>query len=185
MKKKRNALLSRRPLAPAKIVRAAMHAPVQPANGVVKPNGFSHLDKHGNARMMTVTNKPDMMRLAIAAGEIQLAPNTIRSLQHSALPKGDVLTVAKIAAVQAAKRTSDLIPLCHPLPLHRIEVRFQIAPTSVQITAEVETVGKTGVEMEALTAVATAALTIYDMCRSVDAAMSIGPIKLLEKAKGS
>jgi cyclic pyranopterin phosphate synthase len=160
-------------------------SPAHPSNGEARPVGFSHLDKHGNARMVSVTSKPDLLRLAIASGEIQLAPNTIRSLQHQALPKGDVLTVAKIAAVQAAKRASDLIPLCHPLPLHRVDVRFTVGPSAVHITAEVETVGKTGVEMEALTAVTVAALTIYDMCKSVDPGMTIGPIKLLEKNKGT
>ena len=144
---------------------------------------FSHLDAAGHARMVDVSAKPDSQRTAVAAGRIACAPATIELLRAQALPKGDVLTVAKIAGLQAAKSTSTLIPLCHPLALTGADVEFAIEADGIVIRATVCTTGKTGVEMEALTAVSVAALTIYDMCKAVDKAMSIGGIRVVEKRK--
>ncbi len=148
-----------------------------------KPTAFSHLDPAGHARMVDVGAKPDMQRTATAEGRLNCAPRTIELLRTQALPKGDVLTVAQIAGVQAAKTTSTLIPLCHPLALTGIEVGFTVESDGIVIRATVRSTGKTGVEMEALTAVAGAALTIYDMCKAVDKAMSIGGIRVVEKRK--
>jgi cyclic pyranopterin phosphate synthase len=144
---------------------------------------FSHLDSAGHARMVDVGAKPDLQRTAVAEGRLTCAPATIDLLRAHALPKGDVLTVAKIAALQAAKATSTLIPLCHPLALTGADVEFSVEADGVVIRATVRSTGKTGVEMEALTAVSVAALTIYDMCKAVDKAMSIGGIRVLEKRK--
>lgn len=144
---------------------------------------FSHLDATGAARMVDVSAKPVQTRRAIASGYITAAPATLRALRRQALPKGDVLAVARIAAIQAAKRTSELIPLCHPLPLHQITVDFQVKARQIDIRATVLTEGKTGVEIEALTAVSIAALTLYDMMKAVDKTMTIGGIRLLEKIK--
>jgi cyclic pyranopterin phosphate synthase len=130
-----------------------------------------------------VGQKPAQRRVAEAGGFIRLQPDTVRALRDRALPKGDVLTVAKIAGIQAAKKTSELIPLCHPLPLHDIDVRFTIENEGVRINATAETTGKTGVEMEALTAASVAALTIYDMCKSMDKTMTIEAIRLVFKTK--
>lgn len=143
---------------------------------------LSHVDNEGNARMVGVGHKPDLRRNAIAVAVIRLAPGTIRLLKKNALPKGDVLTVAKIAAIQAAKQTSALIPLCHPLPLHHIDIQFVVRARQIEISAEVETIAKTGVEMEALTAASVAALTIYDMCKAVDKTMTFG-VSLHAKTK--
>jgi cyclic pyranopterin phosphate synthase len=144
---------------------------------------FSHLDASGHARMVDVGAKPDSERIAVAEGRLNCAPHTIVLLRTQALPKGDVLTVAQIAGIQAAKATSTLIPLCHPLALTSIEVGFTVEDDGIVIRATVGTTGKTGVEMEALTAVAAAALTIYDMCKAVDKGMSIGGIRVIEKRK--
>ena len=144
---------------------------------------FSHLDPAGHARMVDVSEKPDTHRTAVAEGWLKCAPATIELLRAQALPKGDVLTVAKIAGLQAAKSTSALIPLCHPLALTGAEVEFRVEPDGIVVRATIRTTGKTGVEMEALTAVAVAALTIYDMCKAVDKAMSIGGIRVVEKRK--
>lgn len=144
---------------------------------------FSHLNEQGQARMVTVTGKPEQHRRAVACGSVHCQRTTIRALRQQALPKGDVLTVAQIAGIQAAKQTSQWIPLCHPLPLHGIEVFFQVKVDRIEITATVETVGKTGVEMEALTAVSAAALTIYDMAKAVDQTMRIEGIRLIQKIK--
>jgi cyclic pyranopterin phosphate synthase len=144
---------------------------------------FSHLDEQGQARMVDVGHKPDQQRRAMASGFISLQPKTLRLLKQQALPKGDVLTVAKIAGIQAAKRTSELIPLCHTLPLHSVDLTFRVKKTGVEIVATSHTTGKTGVEMEALTAVSVAALTLYDMAKAVDKMMVIGEIRLLEKHK--
>ncbi len=133
--------------------------------------------------MVDVAHKPDLLRRATATGIIHLQPTTIRLLRRNALPKGDVLTVAKIAGIQAAKRTAELIPLCHPLPLHQVELTFQIKAKAVHLSATAVTIGKTGIEMEALTAVSVAALTLYDMCKAVDKKMVIGPIQLVSKSK--
>ena len=147
------------------------------------PAEFSHLDPAGHARMVDVGAKPDQQRTAAAEGRLTCAPRTIELLRAQALPKGDVLTVAKIAGLQAAKATSTLIPLCHPLALTGADVEFSVEPDGIVIRATVRTTGRTGVEMEALTAVSVAALTIYDMCKAVDQAMSIGGIRVLEKHK--
>ena len=145
--------------------------------------GFSHLDAQGRAQMVDVSAKPDSARLAIAEGRITCAPATIRLLRASALPKGDVLTVAKIAGISAAKATSTLIPLCHPLALTSVGIEFEVETDGIVIRATARITGKTGVEMEALTAVSVAALTIYDMCKAVDKGMSIGGIRVVQKLK--
>ena len=144
---------------------------------------FSHLDSQGTARMVDVGAKPIQRRTATAAGHVTCLPETIAALRDKALPKGDVLTVARIAAIQSAKITDKLIPLCHSLPLDAVDVDFEIQDTSVHIRATASTSAKTGVEMEALTAVSIAALTIYDMCKAVDKTMSIGGISVTEKTK--
>jgi cyclic pyranopterin phosphate synthase len=147
------------------------------------PTEFSHLDPAGNARMVDVSAKPDSQRQAIAEGRLTCATRTIEMLRAQALPKGDVLTVAKIAGIQAAKATSALIPLCHSLALSGADLTFTVESDGIVIRATVRTTGKTGVEMEALTAVSVAALTIYDMCKAVDKQMSIGSIRVIEKRK--
>jgi len=147
------------------------------------PPSFSHLDEHGRARMVDVGHKPAQVRRATAEGRVRCAPATIAALRDRTLPKGDVLTVAKIAGIQAAKRTDELIPLCHSLPLDSVEVEFTIEAEAVGIRAEARTTARTGVEMEALTAVSVAALTIYDMCKAVDQGMVIGEIRVTGKVK--
>jgi cyclic pyranopterin monophosphate synthase len=144
---------------------------------------FSHLDKKGNAHMVNVGHKPVQRRRAVARGKLFCAAATIRALKQNALPKGDVLTVAQIAGIQAAKRTSELIPLCHPLGLNQVEIGFQVRRTAIEITCAAETHSQTGVEMEALTGVSIAALTLYDMCKAVDKTMRIGDIYVVEKIK--
>ena len=144
---------------------------------------FSHLDESGRARMVDVGHKPDQKRTASAEGVVRCQPATIAALRERALPKGDVLTVAQIAAIQAAKRTDELIPLCHSLPIDAVHISFDIEPDAVRIRSEVTTTARTGVEMEALTAVSVAALTIYDMCKAVDKTMVIGEIRVTGKRK--
>jgi len=144
---------------------------------------FSHLDASGHARMVDVSAKPNSHRTAMAEGRLHCAAATIDLLRAQALPKGDVLTVAQIAGLQAAKATSTLIPLCHPLALTGASLEFSVEPTSILIRATIRSTGQTGVEMEALTAVSVAALTIYDMCKAVDKAMSIDGIRVVEKTK--
>jgi cyclic pyranopterin phosphate synthase len=144
---------------------------------------FTHLDARGAAAMVDVGAKPVVFRQAIARGKLLCAASTIRLLKRKALPKGDVLGVARIAGIQAAKRTADLIPLCHPLPLHQIEVDFRVMARAIEITCRVATEARTGVEMEALTGVSVAALTLYDMCKAVDRAMRISEIRVVEKIK--
>jgi cyclic pyranopterin phosphate synthase len=146
-------------------------------------SSFSHLDETGAARMVDVGHKPAQRRVARAEGFVRCQPSTIAALREKALPKGDVLTVAKIAAIQAAKRTDELIPLCHSLPVDAVDVEFAVTDDSIQITASVSITAKTGVEMEALTAVSVAALTIYDMCKAVDKTMVIEGIRVTEKRK--
>jgi len=147
---------------------------------------LTHLDEGGRARMVDVGAKPDTERTAIASGTVYMQPETLRLIREGALKKGDVLTIARIAGIMGAKRTSELIPLCHPIPLTHIEVEITLDETtsSAHITATARTIGKTGVEMEALTAVTTAALTIYDMAKAVDHAMRLSDIRLLEKRGG-
>ena len=144
---------------------------------------FSHLDKNGRAKMVDVGHKPAQQRIAVAEGFVRCQPKTIAALRAKKLPKGDVFTVAKIAAIQAAKRTDELVPLCHSLPLDAVEVNFSLKKNLVHIVAEAHTTAKTGVEMEALTAVSVAALTIYDMCKAVDKTMSFEGVRLVSKIK--
>jgi len=133
--------------------------------------------------MVDVGAKPEQRRLARAEGAVRCRRETIAALRAQALPKGDVLTVAQIAGIQAAKRTDELIPLCHSLPLNAVHVSFQVEDETIRIYAEASTTAKTGVEMEALTAVSVAALTIYDMCKAIDKEMVIGEIRVTEKRK--
>ena len=147
---------------------------------------LTHFDAAGKAHMVDVGNKPATHRIAVASGRITMQPATLALVQGGQATKGDVLGVARIAAIQGAKRTSELVPLCHPIAITRIAVEFAIDATAhaVQCTARVETHGPTGVEMEALTAVQVGLLTIYDMCKAVDRGMVIGDVKLLEKHGG-
>ena len=145
---------------------------------------LSHVDASGTAQMVDVGDKDVTKRRAVASGLITTGPEVIDLIAEAGLPKGDALPVARIAAVMGAKRTSDLIPLCHPLPLTGIDVEFELRNDAVAITAAVKTVSKTGVEMEALTAVTTAALTIFDMIKAVDSQAVIGDIKVVEKTGG-
>ncbi len=133
--------------------------------------------------MVRVTGKIDQNRRAVAEGFLRLAAETVEKLRSQALPKGDVLTVAQVAGILGAKKAAELIPLCHLLPLHHVEVRLTPERDQIRIVAAAETVGKTGVEMEALTAVVVAALTLYDMCKAVDKGMSIEGVRLLKKEK--
>lgn len=149
-----------------------------------EPQPFSHLDEHGGARMVDVSDKPETKRTATAEGHIRMGEETRRLIAEHALPKGDVFTVARVAAVLAAKRTGEMIPLCHPLPLSDVQVHLRLDDEGVLVTATAASIGRTGVEMEALTAVTVAALTIYDMCKSVDKRMVIEHIRLLEKTGG-
>ncbi len=144
---------------------------------------FSHLNSTGAARMVNVGAKPVQRRVAVATGKLVCAAATIRALKRNALPKGDVLTVAQIAGIQAAKRTSELIPLCHPLGLSCVEVRFKVRANTIEIFCTAETSAQTGVEMEALTGVSVAALALYDMCKAVDKTMRIEGIRVVKKIK--
>ena len=152
----------------------------------IRAEKFSHIDDDGSVRMVDVGAKAVTRRVAIAEGVVEVNEHTMDLLKKRALPKGDVLTCAKIAAILAAKRTSDIIPMCHPVPLTGVDIRFALAedPCRVEIRAEVRCTGVTGVEMEALTAVSAAALTIYDMCKAVQKDMEIGRIRLLRKSGG-
>ena len=147
---------------------------------------LSHLDESGRARMVDVTAKDVTLREAVAKGSVRMRPETLALIQSGSVPKGDVLAVAQVAGVMAAKRTHELIPMCHSLLLSAIDVRLEPdeKESAVQITATVRTTGKTGVEMEALTAVAVAALTIYDMCKAVDRGMRIEGVRLVRKSGG-
>jgi cyclic pyranopterin phosphate synthase len=144
---------------------------------------FSHLNAAGEARMVNVGAKPVQRRIAVATGKLVCAATTIRALKRNALPKGDVLTVAQVAGIQAAKRTSELIPLCHPLGLSCVEVSFKVRANAVEIFCTAETSAQTGVEMEALTGVSVAALTLYDMCKAVDKTMRIEGVRVVKKVK--
>jgi cyclic pyranopterin phosphate synthase len=144
---------------------------------------LSHVDARGRAAMVDVGAKEIVFRRATASGKLLCAPATIRLLQRAALPKGDVLGVARVAAIQAVKRTAELIPLCHPLPLQKIAVEFRVRVRAIEIECTVSTEAKTGVEMEALMGVSVAALTLYDMCKAVDKAMSISDVRVEEKIK--
>ena len=146
-------------------------------------NELTHLDKSGEIKMVDVGNKPVQLRIAQAEGFISLESSTLTLIKDAALKKGDVITTAKIAGIQAAKRTADLIPLCHPIITDLISLDINITQTGVQATSMVHCHGRTGAEMEALTAVSMALLTIYDMCKAVDKTMTIGDIHLLKKEK--
>ena len=147
---------------------------------------LTHFDAHGQAHMVDVAGKADSHRIARAVGHIQMLPATLALISAGGAKKGDVIGIARIAAIQAAKRTAELIPLCHPLPLTRVAVDFTLdaATSTVHISVQAETVGRTGVEMEALTAVQVGLLTVYDMCKAVDRGMVMGGIRLLEKRGG-
>ena len=147
-------------------------------------HGFTHLDPLGRARMVDVTPKEPSHRRAIARGRVHMTPETASTVTQGAIKKGDVLAVARVAGIQAAKRASDLIPLCHPLMVGAVTVNFEINHDSIEVEAAVDTFDRTGVEMEALTACSVAALTIYDMCKSMDKSMVIGDIALWEKTGG-
>jgi len=149
---------------------------------MAKPH-FTHLDARGAARMVDVSPKPVQSRRAVAEAILRCAPATIALLKKEALPKGDALAVARVAGIQAAKRTSELIPLCHPLPLQHAGVDFEIGRDSIVIRAEASTDARTGVEMEALTAASVAALTLYDMLKAVDKGMVVEKIRLISKTK--
>lgn len=144
---------------------------------------FSHTDDKGKANMVDVSSKPQQLRIAKAEGMIKLNIKTLELIKENSMKKGDVLTVAEIAGIQAAKQTSSLIPLCHPLQITKVKVNTEIINDGVKITSSVTCIGQTGVEMEALTAVSVALLTIYDMCKAVDKSMVIEYIKLVEKTK--
>lgn len=148
--------------------------------------GLTHFDAGGQAHMVDVGDKAETHRIAVASGSIRMKPETLTIIQSGSAKKGDVLGIARIAAIMGAKRTSDLIPLCHPLALTRVAVEFEVdaADSSVTCTAQVETYGKTGVEMEALTAVQVGLLTIYDMCKAVDRGMVMGDVRVREKRGG-
>jgi len=142
---------------------------------------LSHVDEGGDVRMVDVGAKPLSRRRAIARAEVRMAPETARRLRE--LPKGDALTTAKLAGIMAAKRTSELIPLCHPLPLSHVGVDIEVGEDAVEIVASAETTAQTGVEMEALTAATVAALTVYDMAKAIDKSMVVSEVRLLEKTK--
>jgi cyclic pyranopterin phosphate synthase len=146
---------------------------------------LTHVDREGAVRMVDVTDKDVTRREAVAAGEIRVRPDTIRMITRGETPKGNVLETARIAGVMAAKRTSELIPLCHPLSVTGVDLDFDVGRDRIEATARVSVSERTGVEMEALSAVCVALLTVYDMCKAVDREMVIGEVRLLEKTGGS
>jgi cyclic pyranopterin phosphate synthase len=144
---------------------------------------LTHLDRRGHAKMVDVSAKPVQLREAVARGSIRLQPATLRLIKSNRIAKGDALNTARLAGIQAAKRTGEMIPLCHPLPLSHADVELALKRDRIEITGTAKVAAQTGVEMEALTAVAVAALTIYDMCKAVDKNMTIGAIRLVSKTK--
>jgi cyclic pyranopterin monophosphate synthase len=144
---------------------------------------LSHVSAEGKAKMVDVSEKPTQLRIARAKGHISLMPETIELVRENKIKKGDVLTVAEIAGIQGGKKTSELIPLCHPLQITKIDVKASIDKTGVSVECEARCIGQTGIEMEALTATGIALLTIYDMCKAVDKNMVINTIQLIEKTK--
>jgi cyclic pyranopterin monophosphate synthase len=144
---------------------------------------LSHTDEKGKANMVDVGHKPDQIRTAKAEGKIKLNPATVKLIRENQLKKGDVLTIAEIAGLQGGKRTSELIPLCHPLQITKIEVKTKLTDDGVIVTSMAKCTGKTGIEMEVITAVSVALITIYDMCKAVDKNMEIGEIRLIQKTK--
>ncbi len=163
-----------------------MSSPSSPPLSPPAAAPLTHFDAQGQAHMVDVSAKAETHRVARAAGVIRMRARTLELIESGRAKKGDVLGVARIAAIQAAKRTAELIPLCHPLPITRVAVEFEIdaAASSVRCTAQVETLGRTGVEMEALTAVQIGLLTIYDMCKAADRGMVMGDVRVLEKHGG-
>ncbi len=147
---------------------------------------LTHLDEQGNAKMVDVGDKDVTSREAVARGHVSVQPETLRLIKEGLMKKGDVLTIAQLAGIMGAKKTSELIPLCHPLPLDRVDVELELneAESRIEITATAKTTARTGVEMEALTAVSVAALTLYDMCKSVDRGMRIEAVRLVKKSGG-
>lgn len=145
---------------------------------------LTHLNSAGEAEMVDVSAKQDSVRIAVAESLVVLNPDILKALHQGEIPKGDVLATARIAGIQAAKKCAELIPLCHPLPLSKVTVDLQIEPDQVRIQATCKTTGKTGVEMEALTAASVAALTIYDMCKALDKGIEISRTRLLKKSGG-
>ncbi len=147
---------------------------------------LTHLDEQGNAKMVDVGDKDITSREAVARGHVSVQPETLRLIKEGLMKKGDVLTIAQLAGIMGAKKTSELIPLCHPLPLDRVDVELELdeAESRIEITATAKTTARTGVEMEALTAVSVAALTLYDMCKSVDRGMRIEAVRLVKKSGG-
>lgn len=144
---------------------------------------LSHVNADGKANMVDVSAKPNQKRIAKATGFIRLAPETVQLVRENGMKKGDVLTIAEIAGIMAGKKTSELIPLCHPLEISKVEVRAHLEDEGVRVNSELSCVGKTGIEMEALTAVSVALLTVYDMCKAVDKKMQIIDVHLIEKTK--
>jgi len=147
-------------------------------------NKLTHIDESGHARMVDVSAKAETVREATAKGRVTMQPETLALITTGAAKKGDVLAVARLAGIMAAKRTADLIPLCHPLPIAAVTVDLDLTDTAVDITATIRTTGRTGVEMEALTAVSVAALTVYDMLKAADRAMTIEAIRVVAKSGG-
>lgn len=147
-------------------------------------NSLTHLDEHGKARMVDVGGKAETARVAVAAGRIRMSVDALAAIRDGAVPKGDVLAAARIAGIMAAKKTAELIPLCHPLALDAVTVDFALVADGVEATATASLTGRTGVEMEAMTAVSVALLTIYDMAKAVDKGMVIDGVRLIEKRGG-
>ena len=145
---------------------------------------FTHFNEQGRARMVDVTDKPPSYRTATAAGTVRMLPSTVDAIRTGGVPKGDVLAVAQVAGIMAAKRTSEIVPMCHPLSLTGVDIRFALREDAVDIEATVKCKGETGVEMEALHAVSAAALTVYDMCKALQKDMVVSEICLLEKTGG-
>jgi cyclic pyranopterin phosphate synthase len=153
-------------------------------NVASRKNELTHLDAEGRARMVDVSQKSETARVARAEAFVEMSPATVKLLRNRALPKGNPLEVARIAGIQAGKKTSELIPLCHPLSLTHLDVSIEVIDTGARIEAVARTKAETGVEMEAMTSASVAALTLYDMCKAVEKGISIGPLRLLEKSGG-
>ena len=155
-------------------------------NPTEKGESLSHVDATGNANMVDVGSKPNTFRFAKAEGWVHMKPSTIKLIEENAIGKGDVLSVAKVAGIMASKKTSDLIPLCHPIPVNQVSVNLSINKNqnAIHVVSEVSTNGKTGIEMEALMAVSVSCLTIYDMCKSAERTIKIDGIRLLQKTGG-
>ncbi len=159
----------------------------RPKAGVARPGELTHFDEEGRARMVDVSIKAETHRVAVASATVLMQPATAKRIKSGQVAKGDVLGIARIAGIQAIKRTAELIPLCHPLRISGVDMELQVvtrAPARVEIRAEVQAIDRTGVEMEALTAVSVAALTVYDMCKAVDRGMRITEVQLEEKRGG-